>query len=68
MAEPQTIVVQVKKDGEATAGTAILRHEGDEVVLRIEQPKMELHFNYVPALEFLYKVDSERKKVKIKQM
>ncbi len=69
MAEPQTIIVQVKKeDGEATAGSAILRHDGDEVTLRIEKPKMELHFNYVSVLEFLYKVDTERKKVKIKQM
>lgn len=71
MAEPQTIGVQVKVGKLAASTTAILRHEEDEIILRAESPttgQVELHFNYVPILEFLWGVEKERKKVKIKKM
>lgn len=72
MAEPQTIGVQIKVGKQAAASTtAILRHEEDEVILRAESPatgRVELHFNYLPILEFLWGVEKERKKVKLKRM
>lgn len=69
MAETGTIAVQVKlADGKSATVVGILRNKGDEIVLTTEKPGVELHFNYVPLLEFLYSVDREQKKVKIKQM
>lgn len=71
MAEPQTIGVQVKVGKQQASATAILRHEEDMIILRTESPstgQVELHFNYVPILEFLWGVEKERKKVKIKKM
>jgi hypothetical protein len=69
MAETGTLAVQVKTaDGKAATVVGILRNNGDEVVLTTEKPKVELHFNYVPLLEFLYGVDREQKKVKLKRM
>ncbi len=71
MAEPQTIGVQIRVGKQAASTTAILRHEEDEIILRAESPAtgpVELHFNYVPILEFLWNVEKERKKVKIKKM
>lgn len=71
MAEPQTLGVQIRVGKQSASTTAILRHEDDEVTLRAESPQtgqVELHFNYVPILEFLWGVEKERKKVKIKKM
>lgn len=71
MAEPQTIGVQVRVGKQRASTTAILRHDDDEVILRAESPEtgqVELHFNYLPILEFLWGVEKERKKVKLKRM
>lgn len=71
MAEPQTIGVQIRVGKQAASTTAILRHDEDEVILRTESPQtgtVELHFNYLPILEFLWGVEKERKKVKLKRM
>ncbi len=69
MAESSTLGVQVKvAGGPASTVVGIVRNNGDEVVIKTEKPNLELHFNYVPLLEFLYAVDSEQKKVKLKRM
>ena len=66
--EPQTVGVQVKVADKIFSDTAIARHDEDIIILRIEKPQIEIRFNYVPMLEFLYGVEKERKKVKIKKM
>ena len=69
MVETGTLAVQIKTaDGKSATVVGILRNSGDEVVLKTEKPMVELHFNYVPLLEFLYSVEKERKKLKLKQM
>lgn len=69
MAETGTLALQVKlADGKAATVVGIVRNSGDEVVLKTEKPSVEIHFNYVPFLEFLYSVEREQKKVKMKRM
>ena len=47
--------------------SAIIAHEGDIIVIKTENPKLKLQFNYVPMLEFLYQVEGERRKIKMKR-
>ncbi|MFH0962264.1 MAG: hypothetical protein V1820_06290 [archaeon] len=69
MVETGTIAVQVKlADGKSATVVGILKNDGDDVVLRTEKPGVELHFNYVPLLEYLFSVEKERKKIKLKRM
>lgn len=68
MVEPHTIGVQIKTAEKKTATNGIIRHDGDQIILRAEDPKIEIQFNYVPMMEFLYSVEKEQKKIKIKRM
>ena len=66
--EPVTINLQVKTPAGSQSSTAIVRNEGDKIIVRSETPKLEISFSYVTLLEFLYGVEKEQRKVKVKQM
>ena len=73
MVEATTLGVQVfesSKEAAADVGnfqSAIVTHEGDIVVIKTENPKLKIQFNYVPMLEFLYQLEAERRKVKMQK-
>lgn len=68
MADTGTIGIQVKTGGKAATVTGILRNSGDQIILTTENPGVEISFNYLQMLEFLYSVEREQKKLKMKRM
>jgi len=70
MVETTTIGVQVFEGSNKAEGnfqSAIVSQDGDMILIKTENPRLKVQFNYVPMLEFLYQVEAERRKVKMQK-
>lgn len=69
MVEATTVGVQIFEGSKEKGNfqSAIVSHDGDMVVIKTENPRLNVQFNYVPMLEFLYHVEAERRKAKMMQ-